>query len=151
MLEKLKGKIAFRTNFLFPFFFRTWNKSFSRVYGRIWTKSTDLISCTIQKYRIKFSYWYLVSFLISDPKREPYFFTSAILALWQKRKKKHKWCATENWTTLQLPPFGWENRNVHRMTVNKVVASTSGKKKSPCPFHLEVRLARNQCPYRSYL
>ena len=40
----------------------TWNKSFSGVYGRIWTNSTDLIRCTIQKYHINIlsHFWYLI-------------------------------------------------------------------------------------------
>ena len=79
--------------------------------------------------------------MIYDPKREPSFLHRRFQYSGRKGNK-YEGCATENWTTLQLPPFGYENRNCHKMTENKVVDNSSRKKMSPCPFHLEVWLAR---------
>ena len=119
---------------------RTSNQNFSINCGPIATNSIDLGSCTIEEHHIEIWESYLVSLLRYDAKREPHFFDigdSCTFCLSQKGKNM-RGVRRKIRRLYNCLFWGIKTKFYPKTTVNKVVANTSRKKKSSCPFYLEV-------------
>ena len=125
---------------------RTWTQYFSVICCPISENSTDLESCIMHKYHIKISAQYHAPFLRYDSKREPHFFYFCdSCTFWLSQKGKNMGSVRRKIGRLHVCLlFGMKTENFIKMTINKVLANTSRKNKSPCLFNLEVQVVRNR-------